>query len=72
MPPVVRHQLPKVELEQGHVRAHLDETDRYIRETVGATGPAGEAEQLAKLSEIRARGDISDEEFRRAKEKVLH
>ncbi|MDX2934739.1 SHOCT domain-containing protein [Streptomyces ipomoeae] len=58
--------------EQAHVRAQLDETDRYIRETVGAAGPASEAEQLAKLSEIRARGDISDEEFRRAKEKVLH
>ncbi|GAA2641086.1 SHOCT domain-containing protein [Streptomyces vastus] len=58
--------------EQAHVRAQLDETNRYIRETVGATGPAGEADQLAKLSEIRARGDISDDEFRRAKEKVLH
>lgn len=58
--------------EQAHVRAQLDETERYVRETVGATGPASEAEQLAKLSEIRARGDISDEEFRRAKEKVLH
>ncbi|MDX2826407.1 SHOCT domain-containing protein [Streptomyces ipomoeae] len=58
--------------EQAHVRAQLDETDRYIHETVGAAGPASEAEQLAKLSEIRARGDISDEEFRRAKEKVLH
>ncbi|WP_329333040.1 SHOCT domain-containing protein [Streptomyces sp. NBC_01352] len=58
--------------EQAHVKAQLDETNRYIREAVGATGPASEAEQLAKLSEIRARGDISDEEFRRAKEKVLH
>jgi hypothetical protein len=58
--------------EQAHVRAHLEETGRYVRETVGATGPAGEVDQLAKLSEIRARGDISDEEFRRAKEKVLH
>ncbi len=50
----------------------LEETDRYIRETVGTTGPAAEADRLAKLSEIRSRGDISDEEFRRAKEKVLH
>jgi uncharacterized membrane protein len=45
---------------------------RYVRETVGATGPASEADQLAKLSDIRARGDISDEEYRQAKEKVLH
>lgn len=58
--------------EQMHVRAQLEETNRYVRETVGATGPASEVDQLAKLSEIRARGDISDEEFRRAKEKVLH
>ncbi|MFI6371494.1 SHOCT domain-containing protein [Streptomyces sp. NPDC050546] len=58
--------------EQDHVKAKMDETDRYIRETVGATGPASEADQLAKLSEVRARGDISDEEFRQAKEKVLH
>ncbi|NGO14466.1 SHOCT domain-containing protein [Streptomyces sp. HC44] len=57
--------------EQAHVQAHLEMTDRYVRETVGATAPAGEVEQLARLSEIRARGDISDEEFRRAKEKVL-
>ncbi|MET9789885.1 SHOCT domain-containing protein [Streptomyces canus] len=58
--------------EQEHTRAKLEGTNRYIRETVGTTGPAGEADQLAKLSEIRARGDISDEEYRRAKEKVLH
>ncbi|MFD9485708.1 SHOCT domain-containing protein [Streptomyces sp. NPDC059991] len=58
--------------EQEHARAKLEETERYIRETVGATGPASEVDQLAKLSEIRARGDISEEEFRQAKEKVLH
>ena len=57
--------------EQAHVRAQLDETNRYVRETVGVTGAPSEVDQLAKLSEIRARGDISDEEFRRAKEKVL-
>jgi len=58
--------------EQEHARAKLAATDRYVRETVGATGPASEADQLAKLSDIRARGDISDEEYRQAKEKVLH
>ena len=58
--------------EQKHAQAKMEETDRYIRETAGTTGPASEADQLAKLSEIRARGDISDEEFRQAKEKVLH
>ncbi|WP_055717068.1 SHOCT domain-containing protein [Streptomyces torulosus] len=58
--------------EQEHVRAKLRETDQYVRETVGTAGPADEAEQLAKLSEIRAKGDITDEEYRRAKEMVLH
>ena len=57
--------------EQEHARAKLEATDRYVRETAG-TGPASEADQLAKLSEVRARGDISEEEFRQAKEKVLH
>ncbi|MEU6895403.1 SHOCT domain-containing protein [Streptomyces sp. NPDC046557] len=58
--------------EQEHARAQLEATDRYIRETVGTTGPDSEVDQLAKLSEIRARGDISEEEFRQAKERVLH
>lgn len=57
--------------EQEHAKAKMAETDRYIRETVGATGPS-EADQLAKLSEIRARGDISDEEFRQVKARILH
>ncbi|MDN0197386.1 SHOCT domain-containing protein [Streptomyces sp. S.PNR 29] len=43
--------------------------DRYVRET--AQGGGGSVDELARLSEIRARGDITDEEFRRAKELVL-
>ncbi|MFE3827202.1 SHOCT domain-containing protein [Streptomyces sp. NPDC059092] len=58
--------------EQEHARTKIEETNRYMREAVGATGPSSAADQLAKLSEVRARGDISDEEFRQAKEKVLH
>src|SRR4051812_36923404 len=58
--------------EQQHVRAKLAETDSYVRETVGFTEPVSDADQLAKLSNIRARGDISDEEFLQAKQKVLH
>jgi uncharacterized membrane protein len=53
-------------------RARQQAFDSYIRETAAGAGPPNEAEQLAKLSEIRAKGDISDEEFRRAKEKILH
>ncbi|MHB9849458.1 SHOCT domain-containing protein [Streptomyces krungchingensis] len=49
-------------------KAQQSAFDTYIRETAGG---ASSADELAKLSEIRARGDITDEEFRRAKELVL-
>ncbi|MFD3438098.1 SHOCT domain-containing protein [Streptomyces sp. NPDC058685] len=55
--------------EQKHAEEQKHALDEYIRSTAG--GPS-EVEQLAKLSEIRARGDISDAEFNRAKEKILH
>ncbi|MER7988788.1 SHOCT domain-containing protein [Streptomyces noursei] len=58
--------------EQQHVRAEREEVERYIRDTAGAGAGTSAVDQLAKLSEIRARGDISDEEFARAKEKILH
>jgi hypothetical protein len=46
--------------------------DSYIRDTAqSGGGRPSSADELAKLSEIRARGDISDDEFRRAKELVL-
>lgn len=60
------------EREQQHARAQQQALDSYIRETAGGAGRPSEVEELAKLSEIRARGDISEEEFRRAKEKILH
>lgn len=60
------------EREQRHARAQQQALDSYIRETAGGAGRPSEVEELAKLSEIRTRGDISDEEFRRAKEKILH
>jgi uncharacterized membrane protein len=58
--------------EMRHARAQQEEFDSYIRETAGGGRAPSEAEQLAKLSEVRAKGDISDEEFQRAKEKILH
>ncbi|AIA01841.1 SHOCT domain-containing protein [Streptomyces noursei] len=58
--------------EQQHVRAQREDVERYIRDTAGAGAGTSAVDQLAKLSEIRARGDISDEEFARAKEKILH
>ncbi|MEV4921559.1 SHOCT domain-containing protein [Streptomyces roseoverticillatus] len=58
--------------ERRHLQAQQEAFDSYVRETAGSTGRRSEADELMKLSEIRARGDISDEEFRRAKEKILH
>ncbi|MFJ4696539.1 SHOCT domain-containing protein [Streptomyces sp. NPDC088766] len=60
--------------EQRHARAQQEQMERYIRETAGGTGGTGtsKADELAKLSEIHARGALTDEEYRRAKEKVLH
>ncbi|WP_369166940.1 SHOCT domain-containing protein [Streptomyces sp. R28] len=54
-------------------RAQQQAFDDYIREAAGSgAGPGNEADQLAKLSEIRSKGDITDAEFQRAKEKILH
>ncbi len=57
--------------EARHVKAQQDAMDAYIRQTATTKGPS-EAEQLAQLSEIRAKGDITEAEFQRAKEKILH
>ncbi|MEU2900576.1 SHOCT domain-containing protein [Streptomyces sp. NPDC001273] len=57
--------------ERAHSRAQQEQMDRYIRETAGSPGTTG-TDELARLSEIRARGDITDEEYQRAKEKILH
>ncbi|MFI2203399.1 SHOCT domain-containing protein [Streptomyces sp. NPDC020192] len=57
--------------EVQHARAQQQAVDAYIRETAQAAAPPTSADELAKLSGMRARGDITDEEFRRAKELVL-
>ncbi|MEU0369762.1 SHOCT domain-containing protein [Streptomyces sp. NPDC006283] len=57
--------------EQDQARTQKQALDSYIRETAAGAGGRSGVEELAKLSEMKARGDISDEEFRRAKEKIL-
>ncbi|OEJ57173.1 hypothetical protein BGM19_03420 [Streptomyces agglomeratus] len=58
--------------EMAQARARQDALDDYIRETaMGGHGGRTSVDELARLSEIRSRGDITDEEFRRAKELVL-
>ncbi|MFF3374634.1 SHOCT domain-containing protein [Streptomyces sp. NPDC002680] len=51
-------------------RAQQEEFNAYIRQTA-AGGRTSSVDELARLSEIRSHGDITDEEFRRAKELVL-
>ncbi|MCD9899692.1 SHOCT domain-containing protein [Streptomyces sp. NPDC048567] len=59
--------------EVRHAQAQQQALDDYIRTTAGeGAGPGSETEQLATLSDLRSKGDISDEEFQRAKEKILH
>lgn len=57
--------------EVAQARAQQEALDSYVRETARAGDRPSSIEELARLSEIRARGDITDEEFRRAKELVL-
>ena len=58
--------------EVAQARAQQQAFDDYVRETAkGSAGPASSVDELARLSEIKARGDITDEEFQRAKQLVL-
>ena len=50
--------------EQAEVKRHMDS---YIRETAGSS----HVDELAKLSELKDRGSISDAEFEQAKAKLL-
>ncbi|MDX3235966.1 SHOCT domain-containing protein [Streptomyces sp. ME03-5709C] len=57
--------------EAEQAKARQQAFDRYIRETAGTAEPSA-TDELARLSEIKAKGDLTDEEFQRAKEKILH
>ncbi|AIR99825.1 SHOCT domain-containing protein [Streptomyces glaucescens] len=56
--------------EAAQARAQQEEFNAYIRQTASG-GRTSSVDELARLSEIRSRGDITDEEFRRAKDLVL-
>ncbi|MFJ3222630.1 SHOCT domain-containing protein [Streptomyces sp. NPDC086783] len=57
--------------EMAQARAQQADFDAYIRQAAGTTPGTGSVDELARLAEIRDRGAITDEEFRRAKELVL-
>jgi len=44
--------------------------DEYIRQTAG-NGSVSHADELAKLSDLRTKGVLSEEEFQQAKTKIL-
>lgn len=56
--------------EIAQARAQQEAFDSYVRETA-AEGQHTSADELAKLARLKESGDISDEEFRRAKELIL-
>ncbi|MFJ5934052.1 SHOCT domain-containing protein [Streptomyces sp. NPDC093071] len=57
--------------EIAQARAQQQEFDSYIRETASGSARSGSVDELARLSELRSKGDITDEEFRRAKTLIL-
>ncbi|MFH0243621.1 SHOCT domain-containing protein [Streptomyces sp. HK10] len=63
------------EREMRRARMEREIFDTYIRETAGTgagtTGPAAGVDQLARLSELKAKGDLTESEYERAKEKIL-
>ena len=52
-------------------RAQQQAFEDHIREAAGTKERPGSVDELSRLSEIHARGDITDDEFRRAKNLVL-
>ncbi|MFB9590613.1 SHOCT domain-containing protein [Streptomyces racemochromogenes] len=55
-----------------HTQEQRQAFDAYIRETAGSDGPGTSgADDLFRLSELKARGELSEEEFQRAKQKLL-
>ena len=47
------------------------EFDKYVRDTAGSGASHSTADELAKLNDMKAKGTISDEDYERAKAKVL-
>jgi len=55
--------------EQAEVKHHFDE---YVRQQAAVAGSSGSAvDELHKLSDLKAKGDITDEEFARMKAKLV-
>ena len=57
--------------EIAQARAQQEAIDARIRQAAGSDSRPSSVDELARLSEIRDRGAITDDEFRKAKELVL-
>ncbi|MEU6082512.1 SHOCT domain-containing protein [Streptomyces sp. NPDC047108] len=55
--------------EAQHAQEQRKAFDQYVKEASGRG--TSTAEELAKLSDLKAKGDISEEEYARAKERIL-
>ncbi|MBT2407558.1 MULTISPECIES: SHOCT domain-containing protein [unclassified Streptomyces] len=55
-----------------HAQEQQEAFNAYIRETAKSPGPAkANADDLYKLSELKAKGELSEEEYQQAKQKLL-
>lgn len=59
------------EREAQHAREKQRALDDYRRETPAGSEGLSSTEELTRLSDLKARGDISELEFQQMKEKVL-
>ncbi|MDH6627218.1 signal transduction histidine kinase [Streptomyces sp. LBL] len=57
--------------EQQAARARQESLDAYIRDTAAGTGTGSHADELAKLSDLKSKGELTEAEFQHAKQKVL-
>ncbi|MEU8773712.1 SHOCT domain-containing protein [Streptomyces sp. NPDC048606] len=53
-----------------HAQEQQEAFNTYIREAAGTSGKST-ADELARLSELKAKGDLSEAEFQQAKQKLL-
>ncbi|MEU8460913.1 SHOCT domain-containing protein [Streptomyces sp. NPDC029003] len=56
-----------------HAQEQQEALNNYIRQTAGTTGTTGKntTDELARLSELKAKGDLTEAEFQQAKQKLL-
>lgn len=56
-----------------HAQEQQQALNAYIREAAGTSGTSGKSttDELARLSDLKAKGDLSEAEFQQAKSKLL-